>query len=242
MGNAPGSGREPASPPIGFPVYGLDRSWPGVRWLEVFGDQIGDPPRSVSLAHQTRDGSSLIMVTTHSRLATGAPRSYRVPTHAQAAKLGKSPLEWVAFAAAFELINLTLPVLSLPRPPGFYQVLVDQAEQARSEYVRWPTVRWQVDGVPVTARVWRFAAGWAAFTDAVAGVYLHASGVGTGPDDLPLAVLRDGRAYHFDLHQPLDPGVMSASRAAAGADNLPDARRPDWHADHLRLMRDPGNR
>jgi hypothetical protein len=239
MHNVPGSGRVPTSPPIELPVYGLDASWPGARWLDGFGDEIGDPPRWVSLAHQTLDGDSLIMVKTYSRLSTGAPRSFQVPTDAQAAQMGKSPLQWVAFDAAFELINLTLPVLSLPRPPGFNRVLVDHAERAGSEYVQWPAVRWQVDGVAVTARVWWFAGGWTAFTDVVEGVYLHASGVGPGPDGLSLAVLRDGSAYHLDLDQPLYPGVLSASRAAAGANDLPEPLRQDWHADQLRLMREP---
>jgi hypothetical protein len=75
MPGGPGSGRVPASPPIGFPVYGLDLSWPGVRWLEVFGDEIGDPPRWVSLGHRSLD-DSLIMVKTYARLATGTPRSF----------------------------------------------------------------------------------------------------------------------------------------------------------------------
>jgi hypothetical protein len=235
--NYPGSGWVPTSPPFGFPVYGLDASWPGARWLDVFGDGIGDPPRWVALGHQSLDGDSLIMVKTYSRLTAGIPRSFQVPTDAQAAQMGKSPLEWVAFDVAFTLLNLTLPVLSLPQPPGFYRALVDHAEKARSEYVTWPTVRWQVDGAAVTARVWYFAGGWAAFTNAVEGVYLDASGIGTDPDGLALATLQDGGAYHFELNQPLYPGVLSASRAAAGADDLPEPRRQDWHADQLRLMR-----
>ena len=61
------------------------------------------------------------------------------------------------------------------------------------------------DGQLVQVHVWRFAGGWAAFTDAAAGVYLSVAGVGpgTGPEDLGLAALRDGRAYHFDLDGPL---------------------------------------
>jgi hypothetical protein len=224
-----------SSPRIQFPVYGLDGSWPGLRWLEGFGDEIGDPPRWVSLGHRSRDGGALIMVKTYARLATGHPRSYQVPTDAQAAELGKSPLEWLAFNAAFELMNLTLPVRSLPRPPGFNRALVDRAEQAGQEYEQWPAVRWSVDGQAVSAHGWRFAGGWAVFTHGVDGVYLHACGVGPEPDGLSLATIRDGRAYHFGLDQALWPEVMTASRAAAGVDDLPEPRRTDWHPDQLRL-------
>jgi hypothetical protein len=35
------------SPPVTFPVYGLDGSWTGSRWLDGFGDRIGDEVRWV---------------------------------------------------------------------------------------------------------------------------------------------------------------------------------------------------
>jgi hypothetical protein len=238
MPSGPGSGRGLVSPQIQFPVYGLDPSWPGARWLELFGDEIGDPLRWVSLGHRSRDGDALVVVKTYARRAAGAPRSYQIPTDAQAAELGRSPLEWVAFSAAVELINLTLPVRSLPRPPGFNRALADRAGQAGQEYGRWPAVRWSVDGQAVTAHRWRFAGGWAAFTDAVEGVYLYATGLGTDPDGLSLSVLQDGGGYHFALDQPLWPEALSAARAAAGVDELAELRAVDWHPDQLRLMRD----
>jgi hypothetical protein len=224
------------SPQIQFPVYGLDASWAGARWLELFGDEIGDPIRWVSLGHRSVDGDALIKVKTYARLAAGTSGSYQVPTDAQAAELGQSPLEWVAFSAAFELIDLTLPVRSLPRPPGFTRALVDHAEKAGQEYARWPEVRWSVNGKAVAAHRWRFAGGWAAFTDAVESVYLYATGLGADPDGLALTVLPDGGAYHFDLGQPLWPEAMSASRAAAGVDELPELRSGNWHPDQLQLM------
>jgi hypothetical protein len=47
---------DPASPPAAFPVHGLD-GWPGARWLDGFGDAIGEQVRWVRLAHQdTRTG------------------------------------------------------------------------------------------------------------------------------------------------------------------------------------------
>jgi len=107
------------------------------------------------------------------------------------------------------------------------------------QYARWPAVRWSVDGRAVTAHRWQFAGGWAAFTGAVPGVYLYATGLGTDPDDLSLAVLADGGAYHFDLDQPLWPETLLAARAAAGAGDWPELRSDTWHPDHLRLM--PGS-
>jgi hypothetical protein len=111
--NVPGSGRVPTSPPIGFPVYGLDSSWPGARWLDSFGDQAGDTPRRVRLAHQSVDGASLIMVESYSRPGTDD----------MAARQTEPPLADVVYCAASILINVTLPVQSVPRPDGFLRTL-----------------------------------------------------------------------------------------------------------------------
>jgi hypothetical protein len=105
-------------------------------------------------------------------------------------------------------------------------------------------VGWRVDGVPVQVHVWRFAGGWTAFTDAVAGVYLSVVGVGpgTGPEDLSFAALRDGSAYHFDLHGPLSLETAEASAEAAGVPlgSPPSCQRHDWHPDQLQLIRELG--
>jgi hypothetical protein len=231
--NVPGSGWVPTSPPIGFPVYGLDGLWPGARWLDSFGDQVGDPPRWVRLAHQGVDGDSLIMVESYSRPVTDG----------LAARRAEPPLADVVSRAASILINVTLPVKSVPRPDGFLRLVVERAMDIAGQYPQWPAIGWRVDGAAVTARVRWFAGGWAAVSDAVAEVYLSAVGIGVGPDGLSLARLQDGAAYHFDLDQPLRPGVMSASsRAAFGAQSESEApwQRQDWHADQLKLMRESG--
>jgi hypothetical protein len=49
-----------------------------------------------------------------------------------------------------------------------------------------------------------------------AGVYLSVVGVGPGPEDLSFAALRDGSAYHFDLHGPLSLEMAEAAAEAAG--------------------------
>jgi hypothetical protein len=214
------------SPPATFPVYGLDASWTGSRWLDGFGDRIGDEVRWVRLSHQDPDTGALIAVQTFSRSLTDA----------QAARSGERPLQAVAFAAAVVLVNMTLPAPSAPRPPGILRELVSNAHGHSGQYAEWPTVPWRVDGLDAGARMWRFAGGWAAVSDSMGGVYLAAAAWGTGPDGLALTRLANGRAYGFDLAQPLDPRAVAASSAArAGGERLPP-QRPDWHADQLRLV------
>jgi hypothetical protein len=232
MNYRPGSGVvPPPSPPVDFPIYGLDTSWPGARWIELFGGAIGDPVQWVSLGHQSPGGESLIYVETFSR-----PR-----IDALAVPSLEPSFRYVAFDAAALLINATLPVDSVPRPDGFIGALVDHANEHSSQCERWPQVRWQVDGVPVNARVWWFAGGWAAVgCDAVEDVYLAAVGVGIDPDGLSLGVLENGDAYHFELDQPMHPPVMVASHAARADGDRPPPRREDWHPDQLQLMRQLG--
>jgi hypothetical protein len=215
------------SPPVTFPVYGLDGTWSGSRWLGNFGDRIGDEVRSVGLAHQSTQTGALIMVDSYSRPLTDA----------QAARAGQSPLQLVAFAASVVLVNLTLPAQSVPRPPGILRALVNNADARSRQYAQWSVVRWRVDGWPVAARGWRFAGGWAAFSDSVDGVYLAAAGsAGTDPDGLAFGLLHDGLAYGFDLDQPLHPSVIAAS-SAAGGERIPPPPR-HWHADQVRLLGD----
>ncbi|MGH3303733.1 MAG: hypothetical protein ACRDOK_19055 [Streptosporangiaceae bacterium] len=104
--------------------------------------------------------------------------------------------------------------------------------------IRLGGCRWVIRARPAR----RFAGGWAAFTDAVAGAYLVAVGVGAEPEGLPLAVLLNGSAYHFELDQPLASEVRSNSaRAADILAEEPSWLRRDWHADHLRVMRELGD-
>lgn len=216
------------SPPADFPVYGLGAAWPGTRWLESFGDAIGDPLHWVSLGHLGPDGGSLTLVESHSRARADA----------MAAPSGPSARSYVARRAATALVNLTLPAPSLPRPDGMLRALVNHAEERGGGYVAWSPVSWRVDGAAVTARAWRFACGWAAVSDTV-DVYLAVAGVGADPDGLSLGLVGDGGAYYFRLDQPLHPDVMAASRAARpGGGELPWPRPGQWHDDQLRVLRE----
>jgi hypothetical protein len=178
------------------------------------------------LAHQSLQTGAVVMVETHSRALTDV----------QAARIGESPPQSVAFRAAVVMVNLTLPVNSVPRPPGLLHALANHADELSKKCGEWPQVPWRVDGVAVTAHARRFAGGWAAVSDAVDGVYLAAMGLGASPEDLALAALEDGRAYNFDLNQSLHPQVIVASSAArTGGERLPPLRQ-DWHADQVRLI------
>jgi hypothetical protein len=214
------------SPPVTFPVYGLDGSWTGSRWLDGFGDRIGDEVRWVRLAHQDLETGTLIMVETHSGPLTDA----------REARSGEPPLQSVAFSASVLMVNLTLPAAAAARPRGLLHALVNDADANSRRCGQWSPVSWLLDGSAAAARTRRFAGGWAACSDCADGVYLAAAGLGSDPDDLALTALGDSRAYNFDLDEPLHPGIIAASRAArAGGERLPPLR-PDWHADQLRLM------
>jgi hypothetical protein len=78
-------------------VYGLDESWPGARWLEGFGDVVGEEIRWVRLAHQDPRTGALLLVETCSRSLTDTA----------AARAGVQPLRTVAFDAG-ALLRLRL--------------------------------------------------------------------------------------------------------------------------------------
>jgi hypothetical protein len=214
------------SPPADFPLYGLEPSRPGSRWLESFGDSIGDPVRWVSLGHRSLDNESTVFVETFSR------------QRADAVVHGQPPLQDVAHDACQTLVNVTLPEHPAPLPNGFRLALADLAYEQSFQYAHWPLVRWRVDGTAVYARLWRFAGGWAAVSDALESVYLAVIGMGDDPDGLSFDVLPDGDAYHFGLDQPLHPALLSAGLERDGGYGRRYLRRQESHADQLPLLRD----
>jgi hypothetical protein len=182
----------------------------------------------VRLAHQSLDTDSMIMVETHSRLLTDA----------DAGQSGQRPLQSVAFAAAVDMVNLTLPVSSVPRPDGLLRALTEHAHRRGERYADWLPVAWQMKDGTVPGRAWRFAGGWAAFSDAMSDVYLAAAGgPATDPGGLAFAPLRNGNAYNFDLAQPLHPRTLAASNAARAGGERPPLQRQDRDHAQLELIR-----
>jgi hypothetical protein len=230
MGGVRHPGHISASPAVDFPVYGIDGSEDGARWLDCFGDRIGDEVRWVRLGHQSLGPGAEIMVETYSGPLADA----------HAARTGRPALESVAFGAGVALVNLTLPANSLPRPAGLLRALVKHAAERGRRHVEWTPVAWRVDDLPVAARAWSFAGGWAAYSDAVDGVYLAAAGSSADPDGLALVTLHDGRGYNFDLGQPLDSDVIAASSAARAGGERIRPHREEWHTDQLGLLSGAG--
>ena len=227
-------------PPPSFPVYGLASPFGGARCLELFGDPPDGEPHFMSLWHQSADARSVIMVTTYGRRSPGNSDGWRVPTDEQAAEHGVSALESLASQCTTTLVDLTLPVLSVARPPGLLKRLVGHAQAAAEAHALWATVDWRVDGVAAQAPAWSFAGGWAGFTDAAEGVYVSVVGLGPDarPEGLALAALRDSAPYHFDLHGPLSLELAARSRQTAGVpyEEQPPWRSTVWHPDQLQFM------
>jgi hypothetical protein len=115
------SGQIPASPPLAFPVYGLDPSWRGARWLDCYGDTLGGEVRWVRLAHQSLESGAMVMVETCSQPLTDV----------EAARAGQPPLQSMAFDAALVLVNLTLPATPVPRP-DVLRALVGYADERQA--------------------------------------------------------------------------------------------------------------
>ena len=204
-------------------MYGLEPSWAGSRWLESFGDRIGDLATWVSLGHRSLDGEATVFVETFYR-----PR----------AALGsrETLIEHVAGYACTALVNMTIPEHSAPLPDGFLLALSRLSKEHSETCEQWPLISWRVDGREVPAHVWPFAGGWAAVSDAGDPVALAAIGMGTEPDGLSLAAVGDGDAYHFDLGQPLHPDTLSAGLEQDGGYENRYLRRTEFHADQLQLM------
>ena len=129
------------------------------------------------------EGDLLVIVNTHSRARADAV----------AALSGQSPLLEVASRAATTLVNVTLPVQSLPRPDGMLRALARHGVEGGDGYAQWSPASLRVDDAAVTARAWRFAGGWAVVSDAVDDVYLAVACVGALADGLRLALHRGRR-------------------------------------------------
>lgn len=219
---------EHASPPVDFPLYGLDWSFDSVRWLDFFEARNGSPAWAVWLGHRGAEDAG-------ARIGTFPKRRY---TEVMCPR-GGDPCADVAFSAAFGLVNLTLPDSSVPRPEGLIPELVMHAEEQAKRYADWRTAVWHVDGAPIPASVWNFAGAWAGFSDSRADAFVVAIGIGVEPDELRLATVGEGHPYSVDLHAPLDLADLGRRRYERPQAWLPPPRRDGFHPDQLALVPEP---
>ncbi|HEX5120443.1 MAG TPA: hypothetical protein VFW65_35120 [Pseudonocardiaceae bacterium] len=204
-----------ASPPVDFPLYGLDR-WGGPRWLETYDGQLGKPTWGVRLGHQ-RGTDTYVGVAT-------LPRE-------RFDRLCGADRREVAMFGTFWLINLTLPDGRLPRPDGFVRDLVDLSRNAAGRHAHWPRVRWSIG----EAAIWRFAGGWTGFA-VLADVYVVVAAFGVQPAGLGFAVVSDGTPYGFDLAGRLRTTDLPAARERTGPAEPALLNNDAWHADHAALL------
>jgi hypothetical protein len=220
-----GAGAQP-SPPLDFPIYGLDSRWWGPRWLDFFEALPSQPAWAVWLGHRTPDG---LDEPGGLRVGTFARQRYE----ATMCPRGQDPLAAVALGATLGLVNLTLPDVSVPRPDGLISALVDKAEEMAKAHADWPRVHWDVDGMPAPAAVWEFAGAWAGFTAALPDAYVAVVGIGVPADGLRLVPVRDEADYRMDLRAPLDLAELGRQKGQRPDSWLPPPRRDGFHADQL---------
>ncbi|WP_199431516.1 hypothetical protein [Qaidamihabitans albus] len=219
------SATEQVSPPVDFPVYGLDWSVRGPRWLDFFEGRPGEPTWALWLGHRVEGGESGVRVGT-------LPRE----RHDQVmCPNGGDPLAEVAFSGAFGLVNLTLPDSSVTRPDGLILALVEHAEAQAKRHAEWQPVTWEVEGRPARARVLHFAGAWAGFTDVLDDVYLVAIGIGVEAEGLRLVQVSNAAAYGTDFAAPLSLAELGRQKSTRPETWLPPPRRDAFHPDQLAL-------
>lgn len=215
----------PPSPPVDFPLYGLDQAWPGLRWPDFYEGQLGEPTTGMWLGHRSTDGEVAVRVGSFPRA-----RFDRIE-----AAHSRDPLAELAFAGAVPLINMTLPERAEDGIPGINRALVDHAGQQAQRHAEWPRVRWSVEGAPVSAAVWQFAGAWLGITDALPEVYLAVIGFGVVPEGLPLALIADGSPYGMDLRAPLSTDLLTEQSSRLPPEVWPQPNRGRYHPDQLAL-------
>jgi hypothetical protein len=186
-----------AFPPFDFPIYGLDATWTGPRWLDFFEGEAAGPSWAAWLGH----GHDVERVAGRDWAIIGSfPRKeYSEVVLASGEKFEHG----LAFVATHVLFNQSTDVAArLDTEPERWQA--------------WPTVSWTVDGQEVDAHLLQHDLSWAAFCTGLTGVGLVVHASGLDPNGLALVSVTESQVYHFAHDQQLDyPDVLLASQLAA---------------------------
>ena len=215
-------------PPIDFPLYGLDQSWHGPRWLAFVQGEFGEPIYEVFLGHGDRPlpsrGHPWLQVVTRSACFYPTTRSI---DHTQE----------LAWDSLLDLLNAVTPDLDDPLWTHYKQNAMRYIDQRVDRYRRWARTTWSVDGTPIEARYARFAGAWSGFASTQSDVELRVVGCGLSPQHLGFQRLASGEQYHFDLAAPI-PYPDSLERAAREALGEHQWDRPSraLHSDQRRLL------
>lgn len=213
---------------VPFPVYGLSTDQRMRRYADFF---------QIRYRGADSEVTELWLGHTPERTDPGA-RQYAVVASLGLAGFSPGPLPGgdatpsaaahAAFTAAFRLANVTLPVATVPRPAGFLRRLVDLVGHQAHRCPEWTPTTWYLDGTPISARCWRFADGWAAFTETGTAVPVAATGEGLPVEGLRLTTVTDARPYGFSLEN----GIRPADLVTCPTGPAPTG----FHADHEPLL------
>ena len=184
-------------PAFDFPIYGLDATWAGPRWLDFFEGEAPRPSWGAWLGH----GNDAGRVTGRDWAIVG---SFPRERYSEVMLAPEEKFEHgLAFVATRVLFNESTDVRArLDTEPQRWQV--------------WPSVSWTVDGHEVGAHLLQHDGSWAGFSTGLndLGLVVHASGL--DPNGLALVSVTESQAYHFASDQQLDyPKVLLTSRRAA---------------------------
>jgi hypothetical protein len=184
-------------PPFDFPLYGLDATWTGPRWLDFFEGRAGSPSWGAWLGHghdpDRKQADDWVIVGSF-------PVRRSIELQLQP---GETFEHYLASVATLVLFND-----SVEGPARL------EAEPDR--WSEWPSTSVMVDGRSVSGHVVERGSAWAAFITGLdeVGLVIHASG--NAGQALSMVEVTDSGAYHFNSDVPLDyPAALHASREAA---------------------------
>jgi hypothetical protein len=184
-------------PPFDFPLYGLDTSWTGPRWLDFFEGKAGSPSWGAWLGHghdaDRARGDEWVIV-----------GSFPVRRSAEVQlQPGETFQHYLASVATLVLFN------DSEEGPA-------RLETEPDRWAAWPSRYLRADGRSVSAHFLERGNAWAAFITGLreVGLVIHASGIAV--EEMALVEVTDSSSYHFNSDEPLDyADVLYASRQAA---------------------------
>jgi hypothetical protein len=195
-------------PPLDYPIFGLDRSWTGQRWLYSITAQSGSPPLQLWLAHSQADGG-------HPCTVVGNVSTCRYPGSTTTDR----PLASMALMCLVEVSLGRLSDLPADRRSAYLRSVTPDVDHWAQETDEWAHLPWVIEGRATSAPLFQFAGDWVSFSRDIPEVALIVLGTGPPPEQLRLERVHDSAGYHFSSREALAyPEVVTAAWQAAGTD------------------------